>query len=498
VPLGILLDMIADTWPDRVVVGTAESGWSAAELRRTAAAGAASLIESGARSVAFLDVNGPDFVVALWSALLAGLPFCPLNYRLSGEQLIPLVAALDDPLILGRTTYRSLLPDGVRFANSERFVASAHASRHNAPVGSVADSALAILLFTSGTTAKPKAVAIKHEHLVSYVLETVDFATALDQDAILVCMPPYHIAGVNAVLTNLYSGRRMVHLPNFEPAAWLQIARSERITHAMVVPTMLARLTAALDGKPANVPALRHLAYGGARTPRPVLEAALRAFPQVDFVNAYGLTETSSTIAVLGPRDHRLAMTGTAADQARLGSVGQLVPGIEAEIRDETSAALPAGRSGELWLRGRQISGTYLGQGSVLDANGWFPTRDRARFDEDGFLYIEGRADDTIIRGGENIAPAEIEEALAAHPDIADVAVVGLPDAEWGERIVAAVVLQPQAHLDEAQVRAFARHHLRGSRTPDVVVFVTSLPYNATGKLVRRELTAQLTTSDDH
>jgi acyl-CoA synthetase (AMP-forming)/AMP-acid ligase II len=497
VPLGILLDMVADTWPDRVLAGPAESGWSAAELRQTARAAAAGLIASGARSVAFLDVNGPNFVVALWSAALAGLPFCPLNYRLSGAQLVPLLAALDQPLVVGGPSYRSLIPDGVRFADAESFSREARESKDPGLTESVPDSSPAVLLFTSGTTSTPKAVELKHEHLVSYVLETVEFGAADDHDAILVCMPPYHVAGVNGVLTNIYSGRRLVHLPNFAPAAWLGMVRSQRITHAMVVPTMLARIVAALDGAPADVPTLRHLAYGGARMPRPVLEAALRSFPDVDFVNAYGLTETSSTIAILGPDDHRAGLSGTAVDRVRLGSVGRLVPGIEAEIRDDSGATLPEGQSGELWLRGRQISGTYVGRGSVLDAAGWFPTRDNAHFDEGGFLYIEGRADDTIIRGGENIAPAEIEEVLATHPDIADVAVVGLPDTEWGERVVAAVVLRPRSQLDKEQVRSFARQQLRGSRTPDDVVFVGTLPYNAIGKLVRRELAAQLAMPDD-
>jgi acyl-CoA synthetase (AMP-forming)/AMP-acid ligase II len=168
------------------------------------------------------------------------------------------------------------------------------------------------------------------------------------------------------------------------------------------------------------------------------------------------------------------------------------VPGVTAEVRDPSGSPVSPGAAGEIWLRGRQVSGRYLGQGSALDSNGWFPTRDRGHLDADGYLYIDGRADDTIIRGGENIAPAEIEEVLATHQAIADAAVVGQADDEWGERIVAVIVPRPGAMLQAEEVRSFVRARLRGSRAPDQVVFVAALPYTPTGKLIRRELGAVL------
>jgi acyl-CoA synthetase (AMP-forming)/AMP-acid ligase II len=328
---------------------------------------------------------------------------------------------------------------------------------------------------------------------VSYVLQTVDFASAEEDDAILVSVPPYHVAGVGTVLTNLYAGRRMAYLPNFAAPAWLETVRSEQISHAMLVPTMLVRIVEDLEGKPSGITHLRSLAYGGARMPGHVLEAALLAFPDTGFVNAYGLTETSSTIAVLGPDDHREAMASSDPHvRARLQSAGQPVPGIEMQIRNEIGEALGDGEHGELWVRGPQVSGEYEGIGSVLDEDGWFPTRDRAYVDGDGYLFIIGRSDDTIIRGGENIAPAEIEEALGRHPQVRDCAVFGAPDDEWGERIVAVVVPHEGETPDAEEVRAYVRAQLRGSRTPDDVVFSVELPYTATGKLLRRELARQV------
>ncbi|MGV9482612.1 AMP-binding protein, partial [Gordonia aichiensis] len=259
----------------------------------------------------------------------------------------------------------------------------------------------------------------------------------------LVCVPPYHIAGVGAALSNLYAGRTTVYLRHFDAQRWITLVREEAVTNATVVPTMLDRIVTALRAAPGpGLPSLRTLAYGGSRAPMPLVRATLELLPEVGLVNAYGLTETSSTIAVSTPEDHRIAFAATdPAIARRLGSVGRAVPGIELQIRAEDGTVLTPGEIGELFVRGPQVSGVYRGLGSVLDDDGWFPTRDLAALDADGYLFIGGRSDDTIIRGGENIAPAEIEDVLVEHPEVAQVAVVGLPDQQWGQILVADVVL---------------------------------------------------------
>jgi acyl-CoA synthetase (AMP-forming)/AMP-acid ligase II len=172
----------------------------------------------------------------------------------------------------------------------------------------------------------------------------------------------------------------------------------------------------------------------------------------------------------------------------RLGSVGRPVPDIEVQIRAEDGTVLGPGETGELFVRGPQVSGRYAEIGSVLDALGWFPTRDVATLDEDGYLFIGGRSDDTIIRGGENIAPSEIEDVLVEHPDVREVVVVGLDDAEWGQIIVAVIVPEAGAAPTPEQLRDFTRATLRGSRTPDRIVFREELPTTPTGKVLRREI----------
>jgi acyl-CoA synthetase (AMP-forming)/AMP-acid ligase II len=295
---------------------------------------------------------------------------------------------------------------------------------------------------------------------------------------------------VGTVLSNTFAGRRVLHLPDFTPDAWLEIVREEAVSSAMVVPTMLARVVEHLAGAPADAPSLRSIAYGGARMPRPILEQALTAFPDAGFVNAYGLTETSSTIALLGPDEHREAMRSD--DQQRLGSVGRFVAGVQGQIRDGANVLGP-GEAGELWVRGPQVSGEYLDSGDSRDDEGWFPTHDRAWIDDQGYLFVEGRSDDTIIRGGENIAPAEVEDVLLRHPAVVQAAVLGFPDEEWGERIAAFVVLVDRATASERELQEFVRSRLRSARTPDVVYFRDDLPTTPTGKLLRRELAASVT-----
>ena len=489
----LMLEMAAAGYEGRRATGRAADGLSYADLDRIAAGGAALIRTAGAGSVAFLGVNGPGLPTLMFAAARAGVPICPLNYRLPAAQLAELLDQLDAPYVVVDRHHVDLLPGReVRLLDEWLTSAQEQDPTEGEPV---ADDDPAVILFTSGTTAAPKAALLRHENLVSYVIQTVEFGSASDDDAILVSVPPYHVAGVGAALTNVYAGRRMVYLPDFTPQGWLELVRSEAITNAMVVPTMLARIIEHLAGAPAQTPSLRTLAYGGARMPAAVLEAALSAFPDVDFVNAYGLTETSSTIAVLGPDDHRRALASDdPAVRARLGSIGRFVPGIDAQIRDETGHEVAPGEFGELWVRGPQVSGEYRGRGSLVDAEGWFPTRDLARVDDEGYVFLNGRVDDTIIRGGENIAPQEVEAVLAAFPGIRDAAVIGLPDDEWGQRLVA-VLVADDARLDPEQVSSFVRERLRGSRTPDQIVLRAELPYSATGKLLRRVLIAELTGS---
>ena len=489
--ISLLLEMASSSDPDRTAVVADDMRFTTAELSTLADGAAGVIAESGAQHVAYVGAGGAMLPLLLFASARAAVPVTPLNYRLSADGLRALLDRLPDPLVVVDDAYRDAVGGGYRVVGSTEFLDRARTAE---PVAEFADpDAVGVVLFTSGTTSTPKAVELTHANLTSYITGTVEFGAADAGDAALICVPPYHIAGVSAALSNLYAGRKMVYLTNYDASEWIRLVGTENVTSATVVPTMLDRIVTILDADKVALPSLRTLAYGGSKVALPLVRRALSLLPDVGFVNAYGLTETSSTIAVLTPDDHRVALS--ASDDAvarRLGSVGQPVPGIEVQIRGEDGTVLGAGEPGELFVRGEQVSGRYTGVGSVLDEQGWFPTRDVAYLDADGYLFIGGRSDDTIIRGGENIAPAEIEDVLVEHPHVRDCAVVGADDEQWGQIIVAVVVPQPGVEPDAEDLRSHVRAQLRGSRTPDRVVFRDELPTNATGKVLRRELVSEL------
>ena len=489
--ISLLLEMAADTDADRTALVCDELRLSTAELSTLADGGAGVITASGARHLAYVGTGGAMLPLLLFASARAAIPVTPLNYRLSAEGLRALLDRLPDPLVVVDDEYRDAVGDSYRTIGSAEFLTAARTAE---PAAQFADpDSVGVVLFTSGTTSTPKAVELSHTNLTSYIMGTVEFASAEPDDAALICVPPYHIAGVSAALSNLYAGRKMVYLRHFDAQRWVDLVAAERVTSATVVPTMLDRIVTVLETTHTTLPTLRTLAYGGSKVPLPLVRKALSLLPDVGFVNAYGLTETSSTIAVLTPDDHRAAVAATDdAAMRRLGSVGQPVPGIEVQIRADDGTVLGPNEPGELYVRGEQVSGKYTGIGSVLDAHGWFPTKDVAYLDEAGYLFIGGRSDDTIIRGGENIAPAEIEDVLVEHPHVRDCAVVGADDPQWGQIIVAVVVAHHGAQPDPEELRAHVRSQLRGSRTPDRVIFREELPTNATGKVLRRELISEL------
>lgn len=490
--IALFLEMAADAAPDRIGLVCDGQRWSYARLLAGARGAAALIRDSGCSHVALLDESSEAAAMALFGAAIAGVPYVPLNYRLADADLGALLARITPALIVGDVArVERLCPsaDNKVLARAD-FVAAALDAAADAPAEADEGDGVAIQLFTSGTTAAPKAAILRHANLVSYILGTVEFGAAPEEDAALVSVPPYHIAGIAALLSSIYALRRILLLPAFDPAAWLDLAAGERASNAFVVPTMLSRIIETVDkGVRPDLGNLRAVAYGGGKMPLELIQRALDLFPDTGFTNAYGLTETSSTVALLGPDEHRAAHVATdPAARARLASVGRPLPTVEIEIRDEDGRCLPAGEPGEIYVRGDQVSGEYR-ERSALDADGWFPTRDAGYIDAEGYLFLSGRADDVIVRGGENISPGEIEDVMLALPAIAEAAAVAIPSAEWGEAVGLIVVVRDghAAPADE-ELRQIIRARLRSSRVPERVLFAKSLPYNEMGKLLRREI----------
>ncbi|MGM7671124.1 class I adenylate-forming enzyme family protein [Microbacterium sp. A93] len=483
--ISVLLSTVAEIVPDRVAAVDASGPLTYADVQRDARRLGARATAEGADCIAYVGTNSAVVPLLLFAAAEAGVPFAPLNYRLADDQLRRQTERLGRALIVtdGPGAARIGVPEGcsVMDASDARFPAPVEA-------GAAAPSDVAVWLFTSGTTGEPKIVELSHENLTAYILSTVEMLSAPEGDATLVSVPPYHIAGIAAVLSSVFATRKLVYLESFDAEGWIAAAREHAVTSAMVVPTMLQRILALLEESGETLPALRALSYGGGRMPVELIRATLQQLPHVGFTNAYGLTETSSTIALLGPEDHREALASPdPLVQARLGSVGRPIPSIELEVRGTDGEVLPSGEEGDIWVRGPQISGAYRGMDSHL-VDGWFATKDRGLIDEGGYLFLSGRADDVIVRGGENISPGEIEDVLREHSAVADVAVVAMPDDQWGEVPVAVVVPTGGTQVDVGELQMLVRSRLRSSRVPAEIVTWAELPHNEMGKLLRKDI----------
>ncbi len=490
--LMMLLEMAAEGLGDRIAVGSREGGITYGELFARAGAAATRFREDPGDAVVLCDESSPAVPISLFGAAWAGKPYIPLNYRLPDTDLCALAARSAPGIAVADAAGATRLDrvDGLTTVVRDAFLAEPG----DEPGHAIGDwnmdaEEIAVLLYTSGTTGAPKAAVLRHRHLVSYILGSVEFMGAGEDEATIVSVPPYHVAGVSAMLSAVYSGRRIVQLPRFDPGEWIDTVEREGVTHAMLVPTMLSRIVDELEARGGEpVLGLRAMSYGGGKMPEPVIRRALELFPITNFVNAYGLTETSSTIALLGPDDHRLAQYSEDPDERRrLASTGRPLPGVEVTVRDDEGNDLAAGEVGEIFVRGAQVSGEYLEKGSLLDGGGWFPTRDGGYFDEAGYLFVQGRNDDVIIRGGENMSPGEIEDVLVLHPAVKEAAAIGVPDREWGEKVVAVIVPRGEPPRTE-EIQQHVRDRLRSSRVPEHVVIVDELPWNETGKLLRRVL----------
>jgi acyl-CoA synthetase (AMP-forming)/AMP-acid ligase II len=475
-----------------------------ARVRRLAGALAARGVGRGTR-VAALHTNTHRYVEAYYATAMLGGVFIPVNYRAKrpelehmlrssgaqvlfvGERYLADVDALRQALPAMRTLVGfDVMRDDV--AGYEDVLAGADEHFDEADVD---DDDVSILMFTSGTTSLPKGVMLRYGDFSAYVTANVELADGTPRGAALLCAPLYHIAGATNMMTTLWTGRRLVLMPQFDAGGWLDAVEREQVTHAFVVPTMMKHILDHPEVRGRDLSSLEVLSYGGAQMPFPVIRRAIEVLPRtVGFVNAFGQTETTSTLTILGPDDHRLDGTPEEVElrTKRLKSIGRPLPDVEARIVDDEGRTLGVDEVGEIQVRTPRAMKGYAGADSPFTADGWLPTRDMGWIDRDGYLYIAGRKDDMIIRGGENIAPAEIEAVLVSHPAIDEAAVVGVPDDEWGQRVAAFVVLRPGASASADDLSEWCRARLASFKKPEIFRFLPDLPKNPMGKILRREL----------
>jgi acyl-CoA synthetase (AMP-forming)/AMP-acid ligase II len=353
---------------------------------------------------------------------------------------------------------------------------------------SPAPDATALQLYSSGTTGLPKGVELTHRNLAQGMMSAVPDAIGYHgaPDVMLNVLPTYHIAGVGVGLLTATRGGMSVLYPDFDPALAVAAIAEHRITHAFLVPAMIQFMLAAPGADKADYASLRGISYGASPISEKVLVDALRTF-KCDFMQVYGLTETTGAITMLPPADH----DPDGPKRHLLRSAGKPIEGVELRVVEPGSDKDCAeGKVGEVWIRSAQNMKGYWGNDKATRAafvEGWFRSGD-AGYLQDGYLFLHDRMKDMIISGGENIYPAEVENALMQHPALADGAVIGVPDERWGEAVKACVVLKPGATASAAEIIEFVRRHIAHYKCPKSVDFLEPIPRNPTGKILKRVL----------
>jgi acyl-CoA synthetase (AMP-forming)/AMP-acid ligase II len=351
---------------------------------------------------------------------------------------------------------------------------------------SIAPDDDAIQLYTSGTTGHPKGVQLTNANYLAFfrAAQAARWGDFDPGDAILVAMPNFHVAGTNTGLATLAQGGKAVIMQEINPIELLDLVARHRIVGAFLVPAVIGMLVQHPKTRETDLTSLRKLFYGASPIAEDLLRAAQQLLPHCGFTQLYGLTETAGVATALQPDDH-------APEKGLLRSCGRPYPGIDVTVVDESGRARPCGEVGEIVIRGGVVMKGYWNKPEATVSairNGWFYTGDAGFFNDAGYLFIHDRVKDMIVSGGENVYPAEVENAIFGHPAVADVAVIGVPDEKWGEAVKAIVVLKPNTKAGADEIIAFARSRIAGYKVPKSVDFAAALPRNPTGKVLRREL----------
>ncbi len=488
--------------PDAVALHFEGQHRAYGELDRRTNRVANGLIAEGVRPqtrVAILSKNTPAFFELWFAAAKADVVLVPVNFRLAppevayvvedaGAQLLfvgadfyPLVEKIADQL---KSVRRIIALDGPyrSWANYTDWLA---AQPERDPGLEIAPGNCAIQLYTSGTTGHPKGAQLSHANLLTLLPGALEqFGDWHDGDVNLVCMPLFHIGGSGWGLIGFYSGIETVLMRDPDPAAILRLIPEFRITKAFFVPALILFLLQVPQCAATDFSSLELIVYGASPAPIDLVRKAVKVFG-CDLAQVYGLTETTGAITYLGPQPHH------AGDEKQLKSCGYAMRGVELRVVGADGKDVATGEVGEVICRTPQIMLGYWNQAEATNRairGGWFYTGDAGYLDEDGYLYIYDRVKDMIISGGENIYPAEVENALFSHPAIADVAVIGVPDDKWGESVKAFVVKKPGAEVTPEDLIVFARERIAGYKVPRSIDFVDTLPRNPTGKILKREL----------
>ena len=505
-----LLSITAAIVPDRHAIVFDEQritfGQIADRVNRLANALSDLGIGSGDR-VAVMQVNCNEHIESYFATAKVDGIFVPINFRARAEEL---TFMLNDSgvkaIILGQryqdmlriikpelTTLEhqiSLEGPGEGFLFYDDLLANA-SDEERFPTAD--DDDVTIIMFTAGTTGTPKGVMLSHNSFSSYILANVDPVDMDSAEKNILTVPLHHIAGIQAVMAAIYGGRTLVLQRQFDEEGWMKLVQDEKVDRAMMVPTMLKRLMDQPTFKDYDLSSLQVITYGAAPMPLEVIKKAILEFPQTRFINAFGQTETASTITMLPPDAHDIHEGDPDFEikMKRLGSIGKPLPDVEVLIVDEEGKEVAVGENGEIVARGERLMKGYWNREEATKETlrgGWLYTGDLGYWDDEGYIFLSGRAKDFLKRGGEMIAPEEVEQIIMSHPAVDEAAIIGIADVEWGERVRAIVVIKPGAELTAEEVIEHCRPRMAGFKRPEDVIFIDELPRNPMGKVLKRVL----------
>ncbi len=471
------------------------------KVLRTVAALRSEGVGAGDR-VGWLGLNHPDYVVLMNACFRLGAVLVSINARLVAREIAYILQDAGIGLLISESQFLGVAEEAQAAAGVKAIVLvdgeCAGRPAFGVWIAGFAPDAechpagaedIALQLYTSGTTGFPKGALLSHRALLGTIgkgaLTGETWSRWDEDDVCLVAMPLFHIGGTGWALHALHAGATMVILPRPDIAGIVGAVATQRITKMFAVPAVLQAILQHIEAAPADLGSLAELLYGASPIPLDILRRSMAAFPNASFIQCYGATETSGTVVYLPPADH------SPDGNARMMGCGKPFPGNEVRIIDSEGKTLPVGTVGEVAIRSvSNMSGYHGNPEATAKAmqDGWYRTGDAGFLDADGYLTIHDRVKDMIVSGAENIYPAEVENALHEHPAVADCAVIGVPDARWGEAVKAIVVKKGEVTADE--IIAFAKGRIAGFKVPKSVDFVQALPRNASGKILKKELRA--------
>ncbi len=446
---------------------------------------------------AVMALNGHQMIELYHASLLTGAVINPLNLKLAPKELEFILADSGAKVCFADASFAPAI-DKVRGSSRLVLVGSgdvAHDAAYEDLLGSGRaalppepdEDSPAVLMYTGGTTGLPKGVVIAQRALA---LDLYKVATrwAMDERYVYLHQTPmFHAASLGGILAVPAVGGTTTSVPLFDPERVVEVIEKDRVTMTVMVPTMIAMMLDHPSFDPSRVASLAILTYGASPMPTALLERLMRALPDVDLYQGYGMTENCGLLTALGPEEHRRG-----GDVLR--SAGRPLPGSVVSIQDEQGRPLPPGETGEVCARAGNYMREYWnrpGETEVAFRGGWYHTGDVGYVDADGYVYLVDRVKDMIVTGGENVYSAEVENAVASHPAVAQVAVIGIPSERWGEEVLAIVVAKPGVSVTEDEVKAWARERIAGYKVPKrVELRAEPLPLSGAMKVLKRELRA--------